>query len=191
MQTILLFMLFAQRLACTGPIPASGMMPHISPMTASGMMPHISPMPAGIGTPPTTILQSPDGQKITWEGLLQRYRGKVVYLDLWASWCGPCREQTPYYESLKKQFVKDSIVFLSVSIDADPQDWRDALQTLGLNGDANAFLLLDGHHSSLNNILHIKGVPRYVLLDKNGNMTDKDAPFPSDPQIAVKIRALM
>jgi thiol-disulfide isomerase/thioredoxin len=139
----------------------------------------------------TSILQSPDGQQIVLEDLLHRYAGKVIYMDLWASWCGPCREQSPHYESLKEAFVKDSVVFLSISIDADPQDWKDALQSLGLTNDPHTFLLLDGHHSSLNNTLHITGVPRYVLFDKAGKMTDKDASFPSDPSTTAKIRALL
>ena len=134
-----------------------------------------------------TILQSPDGHQIAWEDLLQQYRGKVVCLDIWASWCGPCREQSPYLETLKEAFAEDSVVFVSVSIDADPQDWKGALE----KGDPNTFLLIDGHHSALNNALHIKGVPRYVLFDKAGKMINKDAPFPSDPQLAANIRALL
>ena len=184
MQTSFLFL--ALQLLLSGPPLGGGATPYRPGGPAAD--PGRATAPAG---PPTSILQTPGGQKIAWEDLLQRYHGKAVYLDLWASWCGPCREQTPYYESLREQFAKDSVVFLSISIDADPQDWQDALQALGLAGDVNAFLLLDGHHSSLNEILHIKGVPRYVLLDKNGKMTDKDAPFPSDPRIADRIRALL
>jgi thiol-disulfide isomerase/thioredoxin len=146
---------------------------------------------ASVAAPAKTTLQSTDGKQIDWDDLLHHYTGKVIYVDLWASWCGPCREQAPYYQTLKRQFMGDSVVFLSISIDADPQDWTDALQSLGQAADPESFLLLDGHHSSLNAVLHIKGVPRYVLLDKTGHMTDKDAPFPSDPQIAARIRALM
>jgi thiol-disulfide isomerase/thioredoxin len=173
MQTLLLLLLVAQQLTCPG-------------TTSAGYQPKPVCAPT-----PVTILQSPDGQKIAWEDLLHRYHGKAIYLDLWASWCGPCRQQNPYYEALKAQFARDSVVFLSISVDADPQDWQGALDAQGLNNDANVFLLLDGHHSSLNNILHIKGVPRYALLDKNGNITDKDAPFPSDPRIADRIRGLL
>jgi thiol-disulfide isomerase/thioredoxin len=180
MQTGLFLLLIACGGQLSGACPLFGARPA---WPATLTQPHVTPAP--------TILQSPDGQKTTWEDLLHRYRGKVVYLDLWASWCGPCREQTPYYASLKGQFDKDSVVFLSVSIDAEPGDWQEALRSLGLQGDANTFLLLDGRHSALNNALHIKGVPRYALLDRNGNMTDKDAPFPSDPKIAARIRALM
>lgn len=138
-----------------------------------------------------TLLQAPDGTTISWDDLLRRYAGKVIYLDLWASWCGPCRHQASYFEALRTEFAKDSVVFLSVSIDADPQDWKDALGELGGTANAATFLLLDGHHSSLNAILHIKGVPRYALLDRSGRFVNKDAPFPSTQDAEASIRALV
>jgi thiol-disulfide isomerase/thioredoxin len=140
---------------------------------------------------PGTTLQAPDGTKISWDDLVHRYAGKVIYLDIWASWCGPCRHEAPYFDALRTEFGKDSVVFLSVSIDADPQDWQGALNDLKQTGNPGNFLLLDGHHSSLNNNLHIKGVPRYALLDGKGNFVDKDAPFPSSGQVEGRIRTLL
>ncbi len=145
-------------------------------------------LPAG---EPATLLQTQDGRQVSWDDLMHRYTGKVVYVDIWASWCGPCRQQAPFYSALKEQFRKDSVVFLSISVDEAPQDWKDALQQLGTAGDTDNFLLLDGHHSGLNKTLHIKGIPRYVLVDKTGKMVDKDAPFPSDKIITGKIRSLL
>ncbi|WP_134000061.1 TlpA family protein disulfide reductase [Dinghuibacter silviterrae] len=136
-----------------------------------------------------TTLQSPDGTQISWDDLLHRYAGKVVYLDIWASWCGPCRHETPFYEALRAKFAKDPVVFLSISIDSDPEDWKGALGDGQPNPDS--FLLLDGHHSSLNAVLHINGVPRYALLDRSGRFVDKDAPFPSTDEIEGRIRKLV
>ena len=135
-----------------------------------------------------TMLQARDGQQIAWDDLLRQFTGKVVYVDIWASWCGPCRQQTPSYKTLKEQFGKDSVVFLSISIDDEAQDWKGALDQMGLGDDPYTYLLLDGRHSSLNSLLHIKGVPRYVLLDKTGKIVDKDAPFPPDARITESIR---
>ena len=138
-----------------------------------------------------TQLQTPDGSQVSLDDVLHRYAGKVIYLDVWASWCGPCRHQAPYLESLRTAFAKDSVVFLSISIDADPLDWKQAMTELGTAGSGTDFLLLDGHHSTLNNILHIKGVPRYALLDRNGRFVDKDAPFPSTDEAEARIRTLL
>jgi thiol-disulfide isomerase/thioredoxin len=137
-----------------------------------------------------TLLQSPSGVTTSWEDILHHYAGKVIYLDLWASWCGPCRHQEPFLEALRTEFKSDSIVFLSVSIDADPRDWQEALSEMGGHDEAT-FLLLDGKHSELNSTLHIHGVPRFALLDRNGKFVDKDAPFPSNPEIEGRIRALL
>lgn len=138
-----------------------------------------------------TTLQSPDGTRISWEDLLHRYTGKVIYLDLWASWCGPCRNQAPYYEALRAKFTQDSVVFLSISIDSDPQDWKDALGELGGAPNSATYLLLDGHHSSLNATLRIEGVPRYAILDRGGRFVEKDAPFPSTPEAEAHLRAVV
>lgn len=143
----------------------------------------------GSGSPSGSTLQTREGTTISWDDLLHRYSGKVIYLDLWASWCGPCRHEAPYYDALRAKFAKDSVVFLSVSIDSDPADWKGAMNDGPRNPDS--YLLLDGHNSSLNAILHIKGVPRYALLDRKGNFVDKDAPFPSTSEIEGRIRALM
>jgi thiol-disulfide isomerase/thioredoxin len=144
---------------------------------------------AAVSKPSGTTLQSLDGTQISLDDLLHRYSGKIVYLDLWASWCGPCRHETPYYEALRAKFAKDPVVFLSISIDSDPEDWKGALGEGTPNPDS--YLLLDGHHSSLNSLLHITGVPRYALLDRNGKFVDKDAPFPSTDAIEGRIRALI
>lgn len=135
-----------------------------------------------------TMLQTRDGEQVSWDELVHHFSGKVVYVDIWASWCGPCREQTPSYEALKEKFSKDSVVFLNISIDDEAGDWKEALDQMGLGNDPHTYLLLEGRHSSLNSILHIKGVPRYVLLDKTGKIVDKDAPFPSDVRIIESIR---
>jgi thiol-disulfide isomerase/thioredoxin len=147
--------------------------------------------PASAVSGPETTLQGLDGNQISWDNLISRYKGKVVYVDIWASWCGPCRAQAPAYQALKTKFAPDSVVFLSISIDAEPKDWTDALSDLGEASDPNNFLLLDGHHSGLNATLKIKGVPRYVLIDRSGKMVDKDAPFPSDMAIEGKIKGLL
>jgi thiol-disulfide isomerase/thioredoxin len=167
MKTILFFMLLG-----------------MAPLTRPGSGPGLTPAS-------TSTLQSPDGTRISWEDLLHRYTGKVIYLDLWASWCGPCRNQAPYYEALRAKFAQDSVVFLSISIDSDPQDWKDALGEQGTTPNHASFLLLDGHHSSLNSILHIDGVPRYALLDRSGRFVEKDAPFPSTPEAEAHLRALV
>lgn len=147
--------------------------------------------PTNVGSGSETTLQGLDGNQISWDNLISRYKGKIVYVDIWASWCGPCRAQAPAYQALKTKFTADSVVFLSISIDAESNDWKDALSDLGEASDPNNFLLLDGHHSGLNATLHIKGVPRYVLIDKSGKMADKDAPFPSDVAIEGKVKGLL
>ncbi|HTJ14707.1 MAG TPA: TlpA disulfide reductase family protein [Dinghuibacter sp.] len=183
MKTILLLSFIAITAA-----PRGAHLP-VARVEASAAAPAGSAIPAA--APAGTQLQAPDGSQTTLDDVLHRYAGKVIYLDVWASWCGPCRHQAPFLESLRTAFAKDSVVFLSISIDADPADWKQAMSELGATGSGTDFLLIDGHHSSLNNILHIKGVPRYALLDRSGHFVDKDAPFPSTDEAADHIKTLL
>jgi thiol-disulfide isomerase/thioredoxin len=150
-----------------------------------------STVPATTESVPETTLQGLNGNQVSWDNLIVSYKGKVVYVDIWASWCGPCRQQAPAYQALKTKFAADAVVFLSISVDAESKDWTDALTDLGEASDPNNFLLLDGHHSGLNATLHIKGIPRYVLIDKSGKMVNKDAPFPSDVAIEGIIKGML
>jgi thiol-disulfide isomerase/thioredoxin len=62
-----------------------------------------------------------DGQRISMDDL----QGKVVLLDFWATWCGPCREALPHLQKVAKKFQGEPLVILSVSIDSEEQKWRD------------------------------------------------------------------
>jgi len=118
------------------------------------------------------------------ERSLNEFAGKVVYIDFWASWCGPCRGQFPHSkkmhaqleDKLGKKGMKD-IVFLYVSIDKDEKAWRKAVDTYQLQGVMT--------HSPGNwrdgaaSFFGISGIPRYMILDKEGNMVYKNAPRPS------------
>lgn len=118
------------------------------------------------------------------ERSLDEFAGKVVYIDFWASWCGPCRGQFPHSkkmhaqleDKLGKKGMKD-IVFLYVSIDKDEKAWRKAVDQYKLQGVMT--------HSPGNwrdgaaSFFGISGIPRYMILDKEGNMVYKNAPRPS------------
>jgi len=116
------------------------------------------------------------------------FAGKVVYIDFWASWCGPCRRQFPYSKKLHAELEdrldkKDlkNVVFLYVSIDKSPEAWKKAVEQFDLQGVQvrSAPSWPDGAAASF----QINGIPRYMIMNREGEIVQTNAKRPSMPGI--------
>lgn len=109
---------------------------------------------------------------------LQDYRGKVVYIDLWASWCGPCKEELPLLKEIHDQYLSDSSSFQIISVavkdSAGKTSRNDLINQLQLN-----WLQLEDEQDFVWNKYKVTYVPRYILIDKQGRILNFDAPRPS------------
>lgn len=115
---------------------------------------------------------------------LSELKGKVVYLDIWASWCGPCRKQFPAAKALKEQLdkkEKKNIEFLYISIDNTETVWKLAIEELGIEGVHG--LSKGGWGSEVTAKFGVSSIPRYLIFDKKGKVVDGNAPRPSDPRL--------
>ena len=115
---------------------------------------------------------------------LETLKGKSVYVDVWATWCGPCKREIPHLKELEAQYHEnDDIVFMSVSIDKmeDKEKWLKMVEEKELSG---VQLMADKDwKSSICKDYAIRGIPRFLLIDKEGNIMDKNAPRPSSKEI--------
>ena len=104
---------------------------------------------------------------------LSEFKGKYIYIDFWASWCGPCNREIPFLKDLEKTLNNDNVVFVGISIDEDAEAWKGALKRNELS--ENQFL----GNNKLSEMLSIQSIPRYVIYDKEGKLLDANAPRPS------------
>lgn len=115
---------------------------------------------------------------------LDDFQGYILYVDIWASWCGPCRKQFPYSEELKTQFSKrqlKQIKFIYISIDNDFNKWKDALNKFDISG--YHFISPSNEFNSISNCFSVSSIPRYILIGKNGDILNNNAKRPSDSSL--------
>ena len=110
---------------------------------------------------------------------LSSFKGNLVYIDVWATWCSPCIAEIPSLKKLQKDYEDQEIVFLSVSVDTDKDAWVKMLSDDDLSG---VQLWADGW-SEISKSYAIFGIPRFMLIDQTGRLVSVDAPRPSSNEI--------
>lgn len=114
---------------------------------------------------------------------LEDLKGKLVYIDVWATWCGPCRAEIPHLKELEKKYHGKNIAFVSISVDAlkDHDKWQKFVTDKELGGIQ---LFADNSwQSEFVTGYQITGIPRFILIGKQGEIINADAPRPSSTDI--------
>ncbi|MBO9562035.1 MAG: TlpA family protein disulfide reductase [Niastella sp.] len=128
------------------------------------------------------ILMKADKSEIGFNRLMTRLKGKVVYVDFWASWCKPCVQEIPYSHTLNKKVKDKDIVMMYISIDTDFNSWLEARSRHKVDTEYS-FILANPANSGLSKKIQLGPIPRYIVFDKNGKIVRFDADRPSDPGI--------
>ena len=113
-------------------------------------------------------------------------KGKFTYIDVWATWCGPCKMEIPHYAKLVEKFKgNDKVQFISISIDENVKAWKKMIDDdkpawpqYIINGETSKKFMADWG---------IQGIPRFIMIDKEGNIFAADAKRPSNEETAKTI----
>ncbi len=113
---------------------------------------------------------------------LSDFKGKVIYIDFWATWCGPCKKELPHYTKLIEKFKGKNVVFLSISTDEDKAKWRSFIAK-----DATPSVqLFPVNLQVLSKQWQITGIPRFILINKDLSIVDAYADRPSSGEVIEK-----
>lgn len=121
---------------------------------------------------------------------LDDLKGKFVYLDIWATWCGPCKAEIPYLKAIEEEFHDNNIAFVSISIDKKEayDKWKEMIVEKELSG-IQLFADNDWNSQFIQDY-EIEGIPRFILVDDKGNIVNADAPRPSNPKLKELLKEL-
>ncbi|WP_169719503.1 TlpA family protein disulfide reductase [Olivibacter sitiensis] len=112
--------------------------------------------------------------------LAKQYPDKVLYVDVYATWCGPCLEEMKHAPAIHKLFAQDDVVFVNLCLQSSEANWEKLVQERQLQGE-HYFLNADNSKLLMGNY-NIGGFPTYMLIDKNGQIVTTEAPRPSDSE---------
>jgi thiol-disulfide isomerase/thioredoxin len=144
-------------------------------------------LPKGAPSPSFVDYENITGEKTSLADL----KGKYVYIDVWATWCGPCKAEIPSLKKVEKQYHGKNIAFVSMSIDDDRshggswekanEDWKKMVKEKELGGIQ--IFAPKGWQSEFVQNYKINGIPRFILVDPKGNIVSASAPRPSSSEL--------
>jgi len=119
------------------------------------------------------------------------FKGKYVYIDVWATWCAPCKAEIPYMKKLEEEYHAADIVFVSVSVDKpkDKEKWEKYVNEKEMKGVQ--LFSDDAFNTNIARDYKINSIPRFLLFDKEGKIIDAKANRPSDPELRKQLDKLL
>lgn len=125
-----------------------------------------------------------DENKITFQEILDKYKGKKIIIDIWASWCGDCIRGMPKIVSLQKEHPE--AVYLFLSLDKTTRAWKNGIKKYNVKGEH--YFIDKGYRGDFSKFIDIDWIPRYMVVNKNGDIDLFKAVKANDPKITDSLK---
>ena len=109
-----------------------------------------------------------EGNELPFQAILEKHKGKKVFIDIWASWCHDCIGSLPKVKALREKVDASKVDFVFLSVDKDQFKWKSAIKKYDLQGDH--YYQKSGWDSDLNKAIDLNWIPRYMVIDENGEI---------------------
>jgi len=144
--------------------------------------------------------KSPNGKlKDINESIIEidSFKGKLLIIDFWATWCAPCLEEAPLFKKISEKYKNSNAEFISISVDQDFADWKNYILEIkwigknywfGMQEDEPLFSLLYSKHTVNNKEMILMGLPKYVIISPSGEIISNSDLRPSKPEFELEIK---
>jgi len=147
----------------------------------------VNKLKAGQPFPALPALTDLNDKEVKYEQL--PLKGKLLFIDIWATYCPDCRKELPALEALQEDYKAEPITFVSISVDRDKEAWKAMVKEKKLGG---IHLYASPETKELFKELYdLRSIPRYMLIDEKGNIINANLPMPSDKNLKELITATL
>ena len=147
----------------------------------------VNKLKAGQPFPALPALTDLNDKEVKYEQL--PLKGKLLFIDIWATYCPDCRKELPALETLQEDYKTEPITFVSISVDRDTEAWKAMVKEKKLCG---IHLYASPETKELFKELYdLRSIPRYMLIDEKGNIINANLPMPSDKNLKELITATL
>ena len=147
----------------------------------------VNKLKAGKPFPALPTLTDLNDKEVKYEQL--PLKGKLLFIDIWATYCPDCRKELPALEALQEDYKVEPITFVSISVDRDKEAWKAMVKEKKLRG---IHLYASPETKELFKELYdLRSIPRYMLIDEKGNIINANLPMPSDKNLKELITATL